>query len=293
MTNDPAADRRVPPGLSAVNTSAEQAHNRQQAIERNRRAYDQMAAAQEPLCRPVQDSDLVEPLKVVDPLGWLGDSIRGWKVLCLAAGGGKQSVLYATAGAEVTVVDLSPVMLELDRAAAQQRGLNLRVIEASMDALPMLGDGQFDAVIHPVSSCYLPDVQPVFREVARVTRDGGLYISQHKQPISLQASPLPNGQHYSVLHPYYRDQPIPAPPRDNRVTARLREPGAVEYLHRWEQLVGGICRSGFVIEDLVEPVHAKADSPPGSFADRAQFIAPYVRIKARRQGAAQPPTLIV
>ena len=70
-----------------------------------------------------------------------------------------------------------------------------------MDALPMLGDGQFDAVIHPVSSCYLPDVQPVFREVARVTRDGGLYISQHKQPISLQASHVPSGQHYSVLHP--------------------------------------------------------------------------------------------
>ncbi|WP_068139567.1 class I SAM-dependent methyltransferase [Roseimaritima ulvae] len=253
-----------------------------------------MAAAQEPLCRPVQETDLGDPLKVVDPLGWLGPSIRGWKVLCLAAGGGKQSVLYATAGAQVTVVDLSPMMLELDRQAAKQRGLNLRIIEASMDALPMLDDGAFDAVIHPVSSCYLPDVQSVFREVARVTRPGGLYISQHKQPTSLQASATPDGQHYSLLHAYYRTQPVPAPPRDNHVTARLREPGAVEYLHRWEQLVGGICRSGFVVEDLVEPVHAKADSQAGSFADRAQFIAPYVRIKARRQGSAtSTPTLIV
>jgi hypothetical protein len=55
-------------------------------------------------------------------------------------------------------------------------------------------------------------------------------------------------------------------------------------LHRWEQIIGGMCRSGFVIEDLVEPVHAKRETTRGSFADRASFIAPYVRIKARRAG---------
>ncbi|WP_153558981.1 class I SAM-dependent methyltransferase [Roseimaritima sediminicola] len=245
-----------------------------------------MAADGEPLCRPVDDKDLVDPLRTVDPLGWLGGSIAGWNVLCLAAGGGKHSVLYATAGASVTVVDLSPAMLELDRQQAAQRGLAIRVIEASMDALPMLDDEQFDAVIHPVSSCYLPDVQTVFAEVARVLRPGGLYISQHKQPVSLQASHAPLGGGYQLQHPYYTDQPVPAPPRDNQVTARLREPDAVEYLHRWEQLVGGMCRQGFVIEDLVEPVHAKADSVPGSFAARARFVAPYVRIKARRRHTA-------
>ena len=73
-------------------------------------------------------------------------------------------------------------MLELDRAVAKQRDLKITVIEASMDSLPMPRDGQFDAVIHPVSTRYLPDIQPVFREVARVTRSDGLYISQHKQP---------------------------------------------------------------------------------------------------------------
>jgi len=269
--------------------SSHSLQTRQQALDQNRRAYDQMASAQEPLCRPASDADLRNPLATVDPLGWLGDSIAGWRVLCLAAGGGRQSVLYATAGAQVTVVDLSPAMLQLDQAAAHQRGLDIRTIEASMDALPMLTDGQFDAVIHPVSTCYLPDVRGVFDEVARLVRPGGLYISQHKQPVSLQASIAPTGGNYALLHSYYRSQPVPAPQRDNSVVARLREPGAVEYLHRWEQLVGGICRSGFFIEDLVEPVHAKADSPAGSFSQRASFIAPYVRIKARRRGDATSP----
>ena len=46
-------------------------------------------------------------------------------------------------------------------------------------------------------------------------------------------------------------------------------------------------RAGFVIEDLVEPCHAKADAQPGTFAHRSQYVAPYVRMKARRRGAPE------
>ena len=60
----------------------------------------------------------------------------------------------------------------------------------------------------------------------------------------------------------------------------------MEFLHRWEQLIGLMCRSGFVIEDLVEPMHADPKAAPGEFAHRGQYIAPYVRIKARRIGDA-------
>ncbi|MCG8651200.1 MAG: class I SAM-dependent methyltransferase, partial [Pirellulales bacterium] len=70
---------------------------------------------------------------------------------------------------------------------------------------------------------------------------------------------------------------------------RLRESGAIEFVHRWEQLVGGMCRAGFAIEDLAEPLHTTKDAVPGSFADRASYVAPYVRIKARRTGLPSAP----
>ena len=60
--------------------------------------------------------------------------------------------------------------------------------------------------------------------------------------------------------------------------------------YRWEELIGLMCRAGFVIEDLVEPLHAKQDAEVGSFGHRSQYAAPYVRIKARRLGP-QLPTL--
>lgn len=261
--------------------------NHDEILKTNRRVYDAMAAAKDPLCRPAKDEDLSEPLSTVDAGGWLGGSIAGQKVLCLAAGGGRQSSLYAAVGADVTVVDLSGAMLELDRQVAKERGYSLRLLETSMEDLSGLRDGEFDLVVQPVSTCYVPDVRPVFAEVARVLRAGGIYISQHKQPTSLQTSMQRNAAGYALQHAYYRTTAVPPPTVSNRNSKRLREQGAIEFLHRWEQLIGGMCRAGFVIEDLVEPAHAKKDAEAGSFADRAKFVAPYVRIKAiKRSGHA-------
>lgn len=269
--------------------------NHDATLETNRRVYDAMAAARDPLCRPATDEELSRPLSVVDQAGWLGGSIAGKQVLCLAAGGGRQSSLYAAAGAHVTVVDLSGAMLELDRRTAAERGFQMRLIQTTMEDLSAFRGGEFDIVIQPVSTCYVPSITPVYAEVARVTRPGGIYISQHKQPVSLQAGYDRGAEGYPLLHRYYRKDPVPPPKSSSASVKRLREQGAVEYLHRWEELIGMLCRSGFVIEDLIEPMHAKPDATAGSFADRASYIAPYVRIKARRVGGTgeTKPTIIV
>ncbi len=256
------------------------------ALRANQQCYDTLAADRAALCQPASDAEVADPLRTVDPLGWLGRSIAGKDVLCLAAGGGRQSALYASAGANVTVVDLSPAMLELDRQVARERKLSLRAVQASMDQLTMLGNATFEIVVHPVSTCYLPDVAPVFCEVARVLRAGGVYISQHKSPISLQASYQADASsRYRIEQTYYRVEPIPIADHTTVTTRRLREQGAVEYLHRLEQLIGGICRAGMMIEDFVEPVHADESAAVGSFGDRAKYIAPYIRIKARKVAA--------
>jgi SAM-dependent methyltransferase len=247
----------------------------------NRRAWDDMAARQQRFTRPAADADFVDPLAKVDAIGWLGGEIRGKTLLCLAAGGGKHGPLYAAAGAIVTVVDLSPAQLELDRVVAAERRLELKTVEASMDDLGMFAAGEFDIVVHPVSTCYLPQIGPVYQQVARVTRAGGLYISQHKSPTSLQADIRAGGRGYELTAPYYRSGPLPPV-----IGSPHREEGTLEYLHRWEEILGLMCRAGFVIEDLVEPLHARPEAAPGTFDHRSRYVAPYVRIKARRTGAA-------
>lgn len=247
--------------------------------EHNRRAWDAMVEQRQRFTKPAKDADVErsQACTAADP--WLDRGVAGRRVLCLAAGGGRQSAIYAAAGAQVTVVDISPEMLALDRQVAAERGLNIRAVEASMDDLSALGTAEFEVVIQPVSTCYLPDVVRVYREVSRVTAPGGLYISQHKQPSSLQADVRPTGTGYELVEPYYRAGPLPAV-----VGSPHREEGTVEFLHRWEELIGGMCRAGFVIEDLAEPLHGDPRAAPGTFGHRSHFVAPYVRIKARRLG---------
>ena len=249
----------------------------------NRDAWDELARQQVPLARPAGEKEFAKPQFIINPFGWVDFEVRGRKVLCLAAGGGKHSILFAAAGAETTVVDISPVMLDLDRKAAAERGLKVNAVEASMDNLAALPEAHFDLVVQPVSTCYVPSIAPVYREVARVTAPGGLYISQHKQPANLQASLrlLPVG--YSLLEPYYRSGPLPPVPSGSA----LRESGTLEFMHRWDELLGGLCRAGFVIEDTFEPRHGDGTAAPSSFAHRCWFIPPYFAVKARRK--AGPP----
>ena len=264
------------------------AARREAVLAHNARAWDRLAADGAALARPAADEAFGDPrgwLGGGGPEGrrpWLPPSLTGLEVLCLAAGGGKHGPLYAAAGARVTVLDLSGLMLDLDRQVARERGIDLDIVQGSMDHLDMFEPARFDLVVHPVSTCYVADVEPVFRSVARVTRARGIYVSQHKSPASLQGSLERNAAgRYELVHDLARREPLPPEP-----PSRLREAGTQEFIHSLTALLGGICRAGFVIEDVHEPEHADPAASPGSFAHRAGTLPPYLRILARRQGAA-------
>jgi len=247
----------------------------------NQIAYDRMARSGHILAKTITADELRRPLEIVDGAGWLGGSIRGWQVLCLAAAGGRHSALYHAAGAVVTVLDISDGMLELDRRVSQELRFNVRLIQGTMLDMPMLRDAEFDLVVQPVSTCYVSNVSRLFAEVSRVLKPNGLYVSQHKQPINLQASLKTRQNKYwidtevgGIAMAAKADEPSP-----------LREPSTREIAHSLESILGGICRNGMVIEEIHEPNHANLDSVADTMGHRSRFIPPYLRIKARKSSA--------
>ncbi len=259
--------------------------------EHNRKAWDDRVRNGQRHTRTVSLKELAHPLKAVDPEGWLEGSVQGRRVLCLAAGGGLQSALYAAAGGEVTVVDLSQAMLDLDEEVAARHRLKVTTLQASMDDLSALPRAHFDLVIQPVSTCYVPEVSRVYEEVAKVTSPGGIYISQHKQPINLQTSERPSKEGYVLKEPYLGKGPLASAPDG----LMHREAGTLEYLHTWSSLIGELCRAGFVLEDLSEPLLGDSAAESGSPAHRYAFAPPYVKLKARLFKAPEGPgtTLIL
>ena len=248
-------------------------------ISHNQRAYDDRALRGARHTKRALPVHLANPLPIMDPEGWMPPSLRGLRVLCLAAGGGLQGILAAAAGAEVTVFDLSPAMLEADREGALEHRLTLRTVQGTMENLSAFGDAHFDLVWQPVSACYIPSVQPMYAEVARVLRPNGLYIVQHKQPASLQADAHPAaGGGWLLRHPYVGQTALPpSPPSPHR------EADTIEYLHSWTDLLGGLGRAGLVIEAVAEP----PQTVEGPWSERCRFLAPYIKIKARKPAGAQ------
>ena len=243
----------------------------------NQQAWNQLADSNSLFARVATDEECRKPMQTLDGRGWLPDSVAGLNVLCLASGGGWQSILYAAAGANVTVVDLSESMLRLDTRDARRRSFQVQTVQASMDDLSMFANESFDIVHQPVSSCYVPDLKPVYAGIARVLRSHGLYISQHKQPVSLQISHRSERQQFVIGVEYYHEGPLP-----QQQDTAYRESGATEYLHRLDQIVGDLCLAGFVIEDLREPKRADYKVDVSHFGYRGRFVPPYVRMKARR-----------
>ena len=111
---------------------------------------------------------LLTPTKPV-PHEWLGE-LKGKKLLGLASGGGQQMPIFAALGAECTVMDLSDRQLESERLVSAREGYSIRIIKADMTERFPFDDGEFDIIFHPVSNCYVKDVEHVWRECARLEK---------------------------------------------------------------------------------------------------------------------------
>ena len=246
---------------------------------RNRSAWDDKTSDERFVQMDPLPTARHEALAAIDP--WLLEdgSLEGRRVLCLAAGGGTHGPLLAIAGAEVTIVDFSTGQLAIDNKIAREYGLQMKTVQSSIDDLSAFHDSSFDLVVQPVSSCYLRDLEQVYAEIARVLRIDGLYVSQHKQPISLQSDFQGTSEGYAIQRPYEEGHLVPPA----ELPSPYHESGMTEFIHTWDSLVGGLCRSGFAIEDLQEPSRGDVWALVGSPEHRCGFVSPYVKIKARRR----------
>lgn len=121
----------------------------------NQSKWDELARQGVLYARPLLDLTPETARQWLDPYGYLGD-VRDQEVLCLAAGGGKQSAAFSVMGAHVTVLDLSPAMLERDRQAADHYGYSIELHQGDMRDLSHYPDAHFDLVWQPYSINFIP-----------------------------------------------------------------------------------------------------------------------------------------
>jgi SAM-dependent methyltransferase len=251
----------------------------------NRAVWSYLAdGARSASSRPYGPAEAAEARAWLDPWGWLPWDEIG-QVLCLGSGGGQQAPMFASLGCEVTVVDLCPEQLELDRQAAAALGTTLECVEGDMQDLSVLGDRAFDLVHQPVSTCYVPDVAAVYRQVRRVLRPSGRYDVEHWNPIHTQLDGYGrwDGGGYPLAHPQVPGVPVPWYP-DGAENA----PVCWHFVHRLGDLVGGLCRAGFRVLRVAERSKGDPEAEAGSEEHLAAHAPSFLRLLARADEGVSP-----
>ena len=245
----------------------------------NRARWNDLANANVEYSRPFLNFTVEEAENYVYRHGILSN-IAGKQVLCLASGGGQDSVAFGLLGANVTVLDLSDMQLHRDRLAAGHHALQIRTIQGDMRDLSVFPDNQFEIVWQMYSINFIPSVEPVFTEIRRVLKPGGVYFLQFANPFSIgidngkwdgKAYPLASlyidGEDLSERFP---DWEVKQP--DDSIVKCL---SPHEFRHTLGSVLNGLTSHDFKLLGLWEWMKKDENSQLGSWEHFTQMIPPW------------------
>jgi ubiquinone/menaquinone biosynthesis C-methylase UbiE len=235
--------------------------------------------------RPDFNLDRDSARHLLDPEGKLGE-LAGKEVLCLASGGGRQSVAFALLDANVTVADLSEEQLQRDAVAAAHYKLKVNLVRSDMRDLSAFDDKSFDIVYHGYSLNFVRDAGAVFRQVARVLRTGGVYSFGCANPafMGIRLGDW-NGTGYLLTLPYLDGVEVVYPDEPwvfkGELPVHAIPPGK-EYRHTLSTIVKGLTKHGLRITDLNEENFGTPDSngEPCTPEHRSAFAPPWLTVWA-------------
>lgn len=183
---------------------------------------------------------VLTPTKPV-PKEWFGE-LKGKRVLGLASGGGQQMPIFAALGAECTILDYSEKQLESERLVSEREGYEIEILRADMTKPLPFAEETFDLVFHPVSNCYVKEVKPIFKEVYRILKHGGIFLGGY----DLQLTYLLDDDEKTIVNT------MPFDPLENsdHLKQMQRLDCGMQFSHTLEEQLGGQLEAGFVLTHL-------------------------------------------
>ena len=182
------------------------------------------------------------PTKIV-PHDWFGD-LKGKKVLGLASGGGQQMPIFTALGAECTLLDYSDAQCNSERLVAQREGYRIEILQADMTKPLPFPDESFDLIFHPVSNCYVEEVEPIFKECYRILKKGGIFLGGYDLGINYLFDEGETEAKYALPFNPLKDPAL--------YELSMKNNWGIQFSHTLEEQIGGQLKAGFTLTNLYE-----------------------------------------
>ena len=104
------------------------------------------------------------------------EPLKGRKILDYGCGPADFGVWMATEGADVTILDISPVAIQLGLKRAESSGVRVRGVAANAVSLPMFSNGEFDTVFACAALHHTLKYPGAVEELARVMKPNALLV---------------------------------------------------------------------------------------------------------------------
>lgn len=256
----------------------------------NENKWDKLVLSDVPCGRPKVDLTQNKAKEWLNKNGIFGE-LKNKKVLCLASGGGQQSIGFALLGADVTVTDFSSEQLKKDKIVSERFSKNIRIIKTDMRDLSMFEDGEFDIVYQPYSINYVMETTKVFDEVARIIKPGGIYHLMFHNPFvhgswkdgcwgsKWNKTDLWNGKGYPIWQPYndgYKIKTIdPSWNFSNTEGKKMKLESPQEFKHTLSTVLNGLAERDFKLLRFKEEKGQDFDSEPGTWEHYISVAPPW------------------
>jgi len=195
---------------------------------------------------PTNYSLFASPITPI-PKQWIGD-VRGKRVLCLASAGGQQAPIFSALGADVTVFDVSIEQLKKDILVAERENLNIKIVQGDMTKPLPFEDGAFDLIFNPVSTTYIREVEPLWKECYRILAFDGKLITAIANPVVFAFDIEDNKLVLKYKLPY-------DPFVNIEFSSQQLEAGGVQFSHSLTTQIGGQLKAGLIMMDMFEDWH--------------------------------------
>lgn len=249
--------------------------------------WESLVAAGAVFTQPTKNLTKNKARKYIDPENVLGE-IKDKNVLCLASGGGQQSIAFALLGANVTVFDISPAQLKKDLQASKKYKVKVSIQQGDMRELSCFNKKKFDIVYQPFSLNFVPDSSVVFKEVSRITRGQGIYTFMCSNPFFTGITEKNwNGKGIVLSAKYlegaeisYGDQDWVIP-KNTKSKKKIKPP--VEYRQTLSKLINSLYENEFSLFHLTEYISETKNPKKGSWDYLTKIAPPWLTFWTRKK----------